>query len=109
MTGRRPPATIYTLAVCVLLFILYIRLLSFYNASRNPYSRCSASSVMPDELEKVASDFICHVCGAIFTTEQDRRQHLEKEMHYATSKKDAEIAKEQTELSEKHRQPYESP
>jgi hypothetical protein len=30
-------------------------------------------------------------------------------MHYATSKKDAEIAKEQTELSEKHRQPYESP
>jgi hypothetical protein len=64
---------------------------------------------MPDELEKVASDFICHVCGAIFTTEQDRRQHLEKEMHYATSKKDAEVAKEQTELSEKHRQPYESP
>jgi hypothetical protein len=113
MTGRRLPYYYYsnTQAVYVLLFLscIYVSSLSLYNASRNPYSRCSASSVMPDELEKVASDFICHVCGAIFTTEQDRRQHLEKEMHYATSKKDAEIAKEQTELSEKHRQPYESP
>ncbi|WP_148681544.1 hypothetical protein [Candidatus Nitrososphaera gargensis] len=65
------------------------------------------------EPETVASDFICYVCGAVFTTEQDRRQHLEKELagkaHDETTSKDIEIAKEQTELSETRRQPYEYP
>ena len=67
---------------------------------------------MSDEEKKIVSDFQCFVCGAVFTTEQDRRQHLEKEMagkaHDDTTKHDIETAKEQTELSETHRQPYES-
>jgi len=65
-----------------------------------------------DELEKITSDFQCFVCGAVFTTDQDRRQHLEKEMHgkehEGTESKDEETAREQTELSEGHRQGYES-
>ena len=65
-----------------------------------------------DELEKVTSDFQCFVCGAVFTTDEDRRQHLEKEMHgmehEGTSRKDVEMAKKQIELSENYRQGYES-
>lgn len=64
------------------------------------------------EAEKIASDFQCYVCGAIFTTEKDRRQHLEKElagkMHEGSTKRDAEAAKKQTELAETNRQTYES-
>jgi hypothetical protein len=58
--------------------------------------------------KKIAADFQCFVCGAIFTTEQDRRQHLEKEMHSATEKNDSETVKMQTEVSEMHKQAYES-
>ncbi len=68
--------------------------------------------MVEDELEKITSDFQCFVCGAIFTTDQDRRQHLEKEMHGEAhdeiKKKDIETAKKQTELSENYRQGYES-
>lgn len=64
------------------------------------------------EAEKIASDFQCFVCGAVFTTEQDRRQHLEKELagraHDDTTKRDIQIAKKQTEFAETNRQPYES-
>jgi hypothetical protein len=67
---------------------------------------------MGGEAEKITSDFQCSVCGAIFTTEQDRRQHLEKELagkaHDETTKHDVDTAKEQTELAETHRQSYES-
>ncbi|MDP8889046.1 MAG: hypothetical protein M3M89_05400 [Thermoproteota archaeon] len=56
----------------------------------------------------ITADFQCFVCGAILTSEEDRRQHLEKEMHRATEKKDIDTVKRQTELSEMHRQPYES-
>jgi hypothetical protein len=58
--------------------------------------------------KKIAADFQCFVCGAVFTTEQDRRQHLEKEMHTATEKNDSETVKTQTEVSEMHKQAYES-
>ncbi|MDQ5869795.1 MAG: hypothetical protein M3530_08735 [Thermoproteota archaeon] len=34
-----------------------------------------------DTLKKLSSDFQCSVCGAIFTTDEDRKQHLEKEAH----------------------------
>ena len=65
-----------------------------------------------DELEKITSDFECFVCGAVFTTDQDRRQHLEKEMHGkvrdSTTREEGETAKKQTELSEGHTQAYES-
>jgi len=62
--------------------------------------------------KKITSDFQCFVCGAVFTTEKDRRQHLEKELvgkaHDETTKHDIETAKGQTELAETYRQPYES-
>jgi hypothetical protein len=61
-----------------------------------------------DPQKKITSDFQCFVCGAVFTSDQDRRQHLEKEMHGATEKKDIDTVKGQTELSEMHRQAYES-
>jgi hypothetical protein len=61
-----------------------------------------------DPQKKITADFQCFVCGAIFTSDQDRRQHLEKEMHKATEKKDVDTVKRQTELSETHRQAYES-
>jgi hypothetical protein len=68
---------------------------------------------MDGEAEKITSDFQCFVCGAIFTTEQDRRQHLEKELVGKASDEttgvDVQTAKRQTELSETHRQAYESP
>ena len=60
------------------------------------------------DLEEITSDFQCFVCGAVFTTEQDKRQHLEKEMHGAASKQDVETVKRQTELGELNRQSYES-
>ncbi len=34
-----------------------------------------------DDLPKTTADFQCFVCGAIFTTDEDRKQHLEKEAH----------------------------
>lgn len=64
------------------------------------------------EAEKIASDFQCYVCGAVFTTEQDRSQHLEKELagkaREGETARDVEAAKRQTELAEANRQPYES-
>ena len=57
-----------------------------------------------DSQKKITADFQCFVCGAIFTSEEDRRQHLEKEMHRATEKKDVDTVKRQTELSEMNRQ-----
>jgi hypothetical protein len=64
--------------------------------------------VEENQQKKIAADFQCFVCGAIFTTEEDRRQHLEKEMHRATEKNDSETVKMQTEVSEMHKQAYES-
>jgi len=61
-----------------------------------------------DQREKITADFQCFVCGAIFTSEEDRRQHLEKEMHEGTGEKTIDTVKKQTELSEMYRQPYES-
>lgn len=57
-----------------------------------------------DTLKKLSSDFQCSVCGAIFTTDEDRKQHLEKEahgiLHEGTTKKDKETAKRQEEENE---------
>jgi hypothetical protein len=60
--------------------------------------------VQEDPHKKITADFQCFVCGAVLTSEQDRRQHLEKELHKATEKEDIETVKKQTELSEMHRQ-----
>ena len=32
-------------------------------------------------VSRISSDFQCFVCGAIFTTHEDKKQHLEKEEH----------------------------
>lgn len=57
-------------------------------------------------LEKVASDFMCYVCGAVFNTDEDRRQHLEKEMHgkvrEETTPEEMETARHQEEVNETH-------
>jgi hypothetical protein len=54
----------------------------------------------------IASDFQCFVCGAIFTTDEDRRQHLEKESLgklHASSDQEKEIAKSQEAINENRR------
>ena len=33
------------------------------------------------DIPKISADFQCFVCGAIFTTDEDRKRHLEKEAH----------------------------
>jgi uncharacterized C2H2 Zn-finger protein len=57
-----------------------------------------------DSIKKLALDFQCSVCGAIFTTDEDRKQHLEKEahgiLHEGTTQKDKDIAKIQEEENE---------
>jgi len=41
---------------------------------------------------RLAANFQCFVCGAIFTTVQDKRQHIEKERHKTTEDDDSESA-----------------
>jgi uncharacterized C2H2 Zn-finger protein len=56
------------------------------------------------DLTSLASDFQCSICEAIFTTDEDRKQHMEKEshseLHEGTTQKEMKIAKEQEELNE---------
>ena len=33
------------------------------------------------DIPKITADFQCFVCRAIFTADEDRKQHLEKEDH----------------------------
>jgi uncharacterized C2H2 Zn-finger protein len=58
------------------------------------------------DLPKSTADFQCAVCGAIFLTDEDRKQHLEKEAHGElredTIPEEMEIAKEQEELDQSH-------
>ena len=55
-------------------------------------------------LPKLSADFQCSVCGSIFTTDQDREQHLKKEadgdLHEGNTSEDIKIAKSQQELNE---------
>lgn len=55
-------------------------------------------------LPKLSADFQCSVCGSIFTTDQDREQHLEKEadgsLHEGNTSEDIKIAKNQQKLIE---------
>ena len=57
-----------------------------------------------DTLKNLSLDFQCSVCGAILTTDEDRKQHLEKEahgvLHEGTTNSDEEIAKKQEEENE---------
>jgi hypothetical protein len=54
----------------------------------------------------ISSDFQCFVCGAIFTTDEDRKQHLEKEAGgelIASSDDEKQIAITQEALNERRR------
>lgn len=54
--------------------------------------------------EKVTADFQCFVCGAIFNTDEDRKQHLEKEahggLHGESTAEERKVASEQEKLNE---------
>jgi len=56
-----------------------------------------------DTLKNLSLDFQCSVCG-IFTTDEDRKQHLKKEahgvLHECTTNSDEEIANKQEEENE---------
>jgi uncharacterized C2H2 Zn-finger protein len=58
------------------------------------------------DIPKITADFQCSVCGAIFTTDEDRKQHLEKEAHGQLrddeTSEEEELAKKQEELNESH-------
>lgn len=73
-------------------------------SSRKDNTNAESHASIKDSLKKFALDFQCSVCGAIFTTDEDRKQHLEKEahgiLHEGTTKKDKEIAKMQEEENE---------
>ena len=34
-----------------------------------------------DSIPRITADFVCLVCGSVFTTGEDRKAHLEKEAH----------------------------
>jgi uncharacterized C2H2 Zn-finger protein len=73
-------------------------------SSRKDNTNVKSHASIKDSLKKLAMDFQCSVCGAIFTTDEDRKQHLEKEahciLHEGTTKKDKKIAKMQEEENE---------
>ena len=52
-----------------------------------------------------AADFVCFVCGAVFTTDDDRKQHLEKEahgkLHDTTTEEEKKRATNQESLEER--------
>lgn len=54
----------------------------------------------------MAADFQCFVRGAVFTTDEDRKQHLEKEAHGdlrdGTTEEEVRIARDQEKLNEGH-------
>jgi len=51
-----------------------------------------------------SADFVCFVCGALFATDDDRRQHLEKEahgkLHDTTTKEEEKTAINQENVEE---------
>lgn len=59
---------------------------------------------MGSDAKKIAGDYRCFVCGAVFTTDEDRRQHLEKEekgkLHSGTTEHDKEVARAQEDMNE---------
>ena len=64
----------------------------------------NAHTSVKEGLGTIVSDFQCSVCGAIFTTDEDRKQHMEKEsygeLHEGTIKNEIKMAKEQKDLNE---------
>lgn len=58
-----------------------------------------------DNITGLTADFVCFVCGAVFTTDEDRRIHLEKEahgkLHDDITEEEKKKALEQQRLNEK--------
>jgi len=58
------------------------------------------------DLARSTAGFQCAICGAIFSTDEDRKQHLEKEAHAElredTTPEDMQIANKQEKLDESH-------
>ena len=58
------------------------------------------------DIPKVTGDFQCFVCWAIFSNDEDRKQHLDKQaygkLRNDETTEEKEIAKEQEELEESH-------
>ena len=57
-----------------------------------------------ENLPKLSADFQCSVLRSIFTTDQDREQHLKKEaeneLHEGNTSEDFKIARNQQKLNE---------
>lgn len=51
-----------------------------YMPKSNDFRKGGGSS-SSDGIPHTAADFQCFVCGAVFTTDEDRKHHLEKEAH----------------------------
>ena len=66
----------------------------------------NASKGHENEIPHATADFICFVCGAVFTTDEDRKQHLEKEghgeLHDTTTEEEKNKAINQEKLTEEH-------
>ncbi|HEV8386690.1 MAG TPA: hypothetical protein VGQ03_03620 [Nitrososphaera sp.] len=66
--------------------------------------------MIKEDPEKITSDFQCFVCGAIFSTDQDRRLHLVEEVYGQVNegikREETKVVQEQTDLGEGHRQKY---
>ena len=60
--------------------------------------------MIKDGIPHTTADFICFVCGAIFTTDEDRKQHLEKEghgkLHDTTTEEEKKNAIDQEKINE---------
>ena len=83
-------------------------MIKFYIQLALPYSLSSEnnSDHITAKIPTIASDFQCFVCGAIFTTDEDRKQHLEKEalgILLASSDQEIETAKSQEAINENRR------
>jgi uncharacterized C2H2 Zn-finger protein len=59
------------------------------------------------DMPVLAADFMCSVCGAVFTTDEDRAQHLKKEahgeLHGEPTKEEMDAAKAQERLNAGHK------
>ena len=65
-----------------------------------------ASKTIRGGLPVLLSDFQCFVCGSIFATDDDRKQHLEKEfrgeLNDPSTHDDILIARKQQEINDGH-------
>ena len=72
-------SSIYTFTILQYIPNAYLtRLETDHMAEEDSYNSIRKSD---NVVSRISSDFQCFVCGAIFTTHEDKKQHLEKEEH----------------------------